>query len=172
MIPQRLVLATANRGKVVELGELVAGWGPVTVIGLDAFPDVSCPEETGETYEENAVAKASAVAKGTGQPALGDDSGLEVEALGGAPGVHSARWAGESATDDDRIAKLLAALRTVAAPGRGARFRCVVALAWPDGRVVTAAGDCAGTIALAPAGTSGFGYDPVFIAAELGRDLR
>jgi XTP/dITP diphosphohydrolase len=167
MIPERLVLATANRGKVVELGELVADWGPVAVTALDAFPGVCCPEETGETYEENAVAKAIAVAKGTGLPALGDDSGLEVEALGGAPGLRSARWAGASATDADRIAKLLDALRAV--PERGARFRCVVALAWPDGHVVTAAGECAGRIAPASRGAGGFGYDPVFIATELGR---
>ena len=169
MIPERLVLATANPGKVRELGELVTRWGPVAVVALDTFPGVRCPEETGDTYEENAIAKATAIAAATGLPALGDDSGLEVDALGGAPGVRSARWAGESATDADRIAKLLAALRDVPAAGRGARFRCVVALAWPDGRVETAAGECAGAIAAAPRGAGGFGYDPVFIAAELGR---
>jgi len=169
MIPERLVLATANRGKIVELGDLVADWGPVAVTALDAFPGVCCPEETGESYEENAVAKAIAAVKGTGLPALGDDSGLEVEVLGGAPGLRSARWAGASATDADRIAKLLEALRAVAVPARGARFRCVVALAWPDGGVVTAAGECAGMVAQAPRGTGGFGYDPVFIATELGR---
>jgi XTP/dITP diphosphohydrolase len=169
MIPQRLVLATANPGKVRELGALVAGWGPVAVVSLDAFPRVRCPEETGSTYEENAIAKAAAIAAATRLPALGDDSGLEVDALGGAPGVRSARWAGASATDADRIAKLLRALRDVPAEARGARFRCVVALAWPDGRVETAAGECAGTIATAPSGAGGFGYDPVFVAAELGR---
>ena len=136
---------------------------------LDAFPGVRCPEETGDTYAANAMAKAAASAAAVGLPALGDDSGLEVDALAGAPGVRSARWAGESATDADRIAKLLAALRDVPAAARGARFRCVVAVAWPDGRVETAAGECAGTIATAPRGAGGFGYDPVFIAAELGR---
>jgi XTP/dITP diphosphohydrolase len=168
MIPERVVLATANRGKVVELGELLAEWGPVAVSALDAFPSVHCPEETGKTYEENAVAKAIAVATATGLPALGDDSGLEVDALGGAPGLHSARWAGASATDADRIAKLLDALRKTTA-GRRACFRCVVALGWPDGRVVTATGECVGAIAPAPRGTGGFGYDPLFVSAELGK---
>ena len=168
LIPERLVLATANPGKVRELGELVARWGRVRVVSLDAFPGVRCPEETGNTYEENAIAKAAAIAAAAGLPALGDDSGLEVDALGGAPGVRSARWAGESATDADRIAKLLAALRDVPLEERGARFCCVVALAWPDGRVETAAGQCTGRIASAPRGAGGFGYDPVFVADELG----
>ncbi len=169
MIPERLVLATANRGKVLELGEVVAEWGPVAVLTLDAFPGVRCPEETGDTYEENAVAKAVAIAAAIGLPALGDDSGLEVDALGGAPGLRSARWAGEAATDADRIAKLLALLRDASGTERGARFRCVVALAWPAGRVATAAGECAGMISPAPRGAGGFGYDPIFLAAELGR---
>jgi XTP/dITP diphosphohydrolase len=168
MIPERLVLATANPGKVRELGALIARWGPVGVVALDAFPGLRCPEETGDTYQENAIAKATAIAAAAGLPALGDDSGLEVDALGGAPGVHSARWAGSSATDADRIAKLLVALRDVPDAQRGARFRCVVALAWPDGRVETAAGECAGTVAAAPRGAGGFGYDPVFICDELG----
>jgi XTP/dITP diphosphohydrolase len=168
MVPERLVLATANPGKARELGELVGRWGAVAVVALDAFPGVRCPEETGDTYEENAIAKAAAVAAAAGLPALGDDSGLEVDALAGAPGIRSARWAGASATDAERIAKLLAALRDVPAAARGARFRCVVALAWPDGRVETAAGECFGTIAAAPRGGGGFGYDPVFIADELG----
>lgn len=167
MLPERLVLATENPGKVVELRELIAEWGPVVVSALDAYPGVRCPEETGATYEENAVMKAAAVAKATGLPALGDDSGLEVDALGGAPGLHSARWAGATATDADRIAKLLAAL--AAAKERNARFRCVVALVWPEGRIVTAAGHVPGTIAMAPHGAGGFGYDPVFVAAEIGR---
>jgi XTP/dITP diphosphohydrolase len=169
MVPERLVLASANRGKIVELRALVTEWGPVEVAGLDAFPGVRCPEETGATYEENATLKAVSVAKATGRPALGDDSGLEVDALEGAPGVRSARWAGPSATDADRITKLLAALHDVPLAARGARFRCVVALAWPDGTVVCATGECAGSIALAPSGAGGFGYDPVFVARELGR---
>ena len=166
MIPPRLVLATANAGKVAELHALAREWEPVEVIPLAAFPGVACPEEGAESYESNAIAKARAVAAATALPALADDSGLEVEALGGAPGVRSARWA---ATDAERIARLLAALAHLPAAARGARFVCAVALAWPDGRVVTAEGACPGRIAEAPAGRGGFGYDPVFVADELGR---
>lgn len=166
MIPPRLVLATGNAGKVRELTALVAEWGAVEVVSLADFPGVACPEETGTTYGENAVAKARAVSAATGLPALADDSGLAVEALGGAPGLHSARYA---ATDGERIAKLLAALAGVPVAGRAARFCCAVALAWPDGRVHVASGEVPGTIALAARGAGrGFGYDPIFIADELG----
>ena len=160
MIPSRVVLATANPGKVAELGPLVAGWGVVDVISLEAFPGVELPEEGDESYAANAVAKARTIATATALPALGDDSGLEVDALGGAPGVRSARWA---PTDGERVAKLLDALRDAVGAARGARFRCVAALVWPDGRTITAEGECAGRIAGTPRGTGGFGYDPVFV---------
>jgi XTP/dITP diphosphohydrolase len=160
MIPSRVVLATANPGKIAELGPLVAGWGVVDVMSLDAFPGVRLPEEGDESYAANAVAKARAVAAATALPALGDDSGLEVDALGGAPGVRSARWA---PTDGERVAKLLDALGDAAGAGRRARFRCAAALVWPDGRAITAEGECAGRIAGAPSGRGGFGYDPVFV---------
>ncbi|HLY36844.1 MAG TPA: RdgB/HAM1 family non-canonical purine NTP pyrophosphatase [Candidatus Binatia bacterium] len=165
MIPARLVLATGNPGKVEELRAEVAQWGPVEVLALDAFPGVACPEENDTSYVENAVLKARAVATATALPALGDDSGLEVDALGGAPGVRSARWA---PSDTARIARLLAALRDVPERSRGARFRCVVALAWPEGRVETAEGACTGRIAVARSGSGGFGYDPVFVSDDLG----
>jgi len=167
MIPPRLVLATANAGKVRELTALVAAWGAdVEVRALADFPDVPAPEETGATYEENARLKAAAVAAATGWPALADDSGLEVDALGGAPGVQSARYGRD---DTERIARLLAALAGRPPAERGARFRCVMVLAWPDGRHVTAEGTVEGRIDEAPSGTGGFGYDPVFRARELGR---
>ncbi len=168
MIPERLVLATGNRGKVAELRALVHEWGNVEVLGLDAFPGVTCPPETGTRYEENACLKARAVAQATGLPALADDSGLEVDALGGAPGVHSARYAGDGAGDAERVRKLLGALVAVPAGARGARFVCVVALAWPDGRVETGAGEVRGRIAGTAAGEGGFGYDPVFVPDGLG----
>jgi len=114
MIPGRLVVATANPGKLRELRALIGEWGPVTVEGLDAFPGIVLPAERGASYAENAVAKATAVARTTGVPALGDDSGLEVEALGGLPGLHSARYAG---TEAARIAKLLEASRTSSPTG-------------------------------------------------------
>jgi XTP/dITP diphosphohydrolase len=165
MIPTRLVLATSNRGKAAELATLVREWGAVDVLTLDAFPGAVCPEEGDTSYADNARAKAVAVASASGLPALADDSGLEVDALGGAPGVRSARWA---ASDGAAVQKLIGALGEIAEENRGARFRCAVALAWPDGRVVTAEGVCGGRIARAPQGTGGFGYDPVFVSAELG----
>jgi XTP/dITP diphosphohydrolase len=166
MIPGRLVVATANPGKLRELRELIGEWGPVTVEGVGAFPGIVLPEERGTSYAENAVAKATAVTRTTGVPALGDDSGLEVEALGALPGLHSARYAG---TEAERIANLLEALRDVPEPRRGARFVCVVAAVFPDGHVATAEGVCRGRIATVPAGRAGFGYDPIFVPEGLER---
>jgi XTP/dITP diphosphohydrolase len=168
MIPARLVLATANAGKVRELVALVAEWGRVEVLSLADFPAVVLPEESGETYLANATLKAVAACDATGLPALADDSGLEVGALGGAPGVQSARYAPSPAARNE---KLLGALTGVPPERRGARYRAVVALAFPDGRVLSAEGVCEGTIALAPSGTAGFGYDPIFVSAELGRTI-
>ena len=165
MIPSRVVLATTNRGKVEELRALVAEWGVAEVLSLADFPGASGGEETGSSYLENALAKARAVASATALPALADDSGLEVEALGRAPGVRSARW---GPTDAARVARLLAELASVPRAARRACFRCVVALAWPGGEAVTAEGTCRGWIATAPSGGGGFGYDPVFVADELG----
>jgi XTP/dITP diphosphohydrolase len=164
MIPRRIVLATTNPGKVAELGPLVEAWGTVDVLALAAFPGVALPDEGDESYAANALAKARAVAAATGLPALGDDSGLEVDALGGAPGVRSARWA---PTDRERVAKLLDALRAATGDARRARFRCVAALVSPDGTEVTAEGACTGRIANAPSGEGGFGYDPVFVPDAL-----
>lgn len=157
------MLATANPGKVAELRALIAEWGPVEVRSLAELGPVVLPEETGATYLENAATKARAVADATGWPALADDSGLEVVALGGEPGVRSARWA---TTDAARIARLLRVL--AGCEDRRASFVGVVVLAWPDGRVETAEGRCTGTIAAAPAGDGGFGYDPVFVSDDLG----
>lgn len=148
-----------NAGKTLELAALVHGWGDVEVLDLRAFPTVALPPEDGATYAENAAAKAVAVARATGIVALADDSGLEVDALGGAPGLRSARFA---PTDAERVGKLLAALGDVPPGQRTARFRCVVALASPTGDIVTAEGTCEGRILDAPRGAGGFGYDPVF----------
>jgi XTP/dITP diphosphohydrolase len=168
MTLERLVLATANPGKVRELRGLVAEWGPIEVVSLAQVPPVAMPEETGETYAENAILKARAVARATGLPALADDSGIEVDVLGGAPGVRSARYAESEAAAN---AKLLAALRDVPPERRTARYRAVVALVLPDGSHLTAEGTCEGRIALEPRGSGGFGYDPIFVAAELGRTI-
>jgi XTP/dITP diphosphohydrolase len=154
----KVVLATRNAGKLREVGAILAAHG----IEVLALPDgVELPQE-GDDYEANAIAKATAAARATGCVALGDDSGLEVEALGGAPGPHSARWGGPDLDDAGRNARLLAALDAVPGRRRAARFVCVAAVATPDARVATARGVCAGRILVAPRGAGGFGYDPVF----------
>ncbi|MGE5602838.1 MAG: XTP/dITP diphosphatase [Nitrososphaerales archaeon] len=158
---QKLLVATHNQGKVREYRELLAEL-PLEVTYLDAEGITLEVEETGATFEENAVLKATTYARMSGLWTWADDSGLQVDALGGAPGVYSARYAREGATDADRYRKLLDALTGVPWDGRTARFRCTVALATPEGDVRTADGVCEGIIAFGPAGENGFGYDPVF----------
>lgn len=157
----RLVCASANPDKAAEISFIL---GP---LGIDVAPrpdHVSDVEEDGDTLADNARLKAVAVSEATGEPAVADDSGLEVEALGGAPGVATARYAGEDATYADNVLKLLDALAEVPdPPQRRARFRAVTIVRWPDGREVIAEGVAEGTIALAPRGKGGFGYDPVFV---------
>jgi XTP/dITP diphosphohydrolase len=162
-----LVLASGNRGKAREIGALLAplGW----TLRSQADLGVAEVEETGATFVENALLKARHAAAATGRAALADDSGLEVDALGGAPGVHSARYAG-GAGDAANVAKLLEALRGVPAARRTARFRCVLALvrSADDPAPLIAEGAWEGAIAEAPRGAHGFGYDPVFLVPELG----
>ena len=171
----RILLATFNPGKLIELRELVdfhaARQQPPLALELVAPAELGMHEpvaETGATYAENARIKAVNYARLAGLTALGDDSGLEVDALDGAPGLHSARYAGHGASDADRRARLLAALAGVPTERRSARFRCVIALATPAGDVQFAEGTVEGRIAEAPAGTGGFGYDPVFYLPEFG----
>jgi len=161
----KILLATGNRKKAVEiLAILREGEGPVTEFAsLADFPDLPEAVEDGETFLENARKKAHPAAKETGLPTLGEDSGLVVDALGGAPGIYSARYAGEDAADGDNSRKLLEEMRDVPSGKRAARYRCVAVLAWPDGREITADGSCEGQIALEPRGDGGFGYDPVFL---------
>jgi XTP/dITP diphosphohydrolase len=155
----RLVLATANPHKAAEI---LAVLGSVPGLELVARPgSVAEVDETGETLEDNARLKARALAQATGEAAVADDTGLEVAALGGAPGVYSARYAGEGASYADNVAKLLEALAGEA--DRRARFRTVALVAWPDGREIVTSGEVEGSIALAPRGAAGFGYDPVFV---------
>lgn len=160
----RLTLATTNMGKVREIERVLAAL-PVNVESV-AAGDLPPVVEDGETFTENACKKARHYAQHTGCLALADDSGLEVDALQGRPGVHSARYAGDAANDEMNNNKLLEALRDVPAEQRTARFRCVLAVAAPDGRCVTAEGICAGTIAFAPRGGQGFGYDPLFLLPD------
>jgi XTP/dITP diphosphohydrolase len=164
----KVVLATRNAGKLREVAAILADL-PIELVALPA--DVALPEE-GDAYEPNAVAKAVAAARAAGAVALGDDSGLEVDALGGAPGPHSARFGGPGLSDADHNARLLAALDAVPDGSRTARYVCVAALATPDGTIATARGVWEGAILRAPRGAGGFGYDPLFAvgarsAAEL-----
>ena len=157
----RLVLATLNRAKGRELLELL-GDVPWQVSLLADVAGATLPEETGQTYAENALIKARAAARATGATALADDSGIEVDALGGAPGLYSARWDGKGLDDAGRNALLLERLRGVPAARRTARYRCVIAIVDPDRHERVVEGSCEGVIAEAPRGAGGFGYDPIF----------
>lgn len=157
----RVVLATRNLKKRKEIEALLSDL-PLEVLGLDEFQN--CPEiiEDGRTFQENATKKALVVAKFTGTMAIGEDSGIEVDALGNKPGIYSARFAGPNATHEDNNRLLLHKLRYVPRAKRTARFRCVIVVAVPHRELFTVEGECAGLIAQAPTGNNGFGYDPVF----------
>ena len=161
-----LIIATKNPGKITEIRDLLTGFA-VKLKSLDDFGPIPEVEEDGKTFEENAFKKASFTAKILGIPALADDSGLMVEALDGAPGVLSARYAGENATDEQRIAKLLKALKGKAR--RKAAFECVLSIAVPSGPALTYEARCEGLIAEQPAGQNGFGYDPIFFYPPLNK---
>jgi XTP/dITP diphosphohydrolase len=161
-----LVIATRNAGKTKEIRELLHGF-PVDVKSLADFGPLPEIAEDGATFDENAYKKSSAAARMLGFPALADDSGLVVMALAGAPGVHSARYAGEQASDAARLAKLLAAME--GRTDRRAAFECVISLAVPSGPALTYEGRCEGLIAAAPRGENGFGYDPVFFYPPLNK---
>lgn len=164
---KRLLVATRNAGKLKEIRALLQDL-PLEVVSLLDYPGMAAAEEDGETFEANARKKALHVARSSGCLTLADDSGIEVEALGGAPGVQSARFAGPGATDQDNNAKLLKLMEGVPEAKRRARFRCVVALATPEGMVETAEGACEGLITRRAAGEKGFGYDPLFLVPEYG----
>lgn len=157
-----ILIATRNAHKLQEIREMLPG---VKIIGTDTYPEVPDPVEDGETFEANAAIKALAWAKATGLTAVADDSGLEVDALNGAPGIHSARYAGEHGNTAANNAKLLRELEGVPAPQRTARFVCALAVATPDGMVKTLRGVCEGAILVDAAGANGFGYDPLFVPA-------
>jgi len=158
-----IVLATRNKGKTEEIRELLKQF-PVDLKNLDDFGPIPSVVEDGETFDENAYKKASFTARVLGIPAIADDSGLVVDALDGAPGVYSARYAGEDASDEDNLKKLLVAM--AGKTNRSASFECVISLAVPSGAALTYEGRCEGLITETPAGTNGFGYDPVFFHQE------
>lgn len=163
----KLVLATTNPGKVRELTDMMRKANlDITAEGLMDYPDYCAPIEDGETFGENARIKAVTAAKALGEVVLADDSGLCVDALGGAPGVLSARYAGEGHDDDANIEKLLKCMKDVPDGKRQARFVCSLCLAFPNGDFFVVEGDCAGTIARERRGNFGFGYDPVFLLPD------
>jgi XTP/dITP diphosphohydrolase len=166
----KLCIATHNQGKQIEFRELLSDWGGEILFPEDLGLSLKV-QEVGNSFAEIATLKATAYARASGLPTLADDSGLEVDALGGAPGIYTARYAGPGASDQDRYRKLLRELGDTPPAGRTARFRCAVAVAQPDGPVQVVEGTCEGRIAFGPSGTHGFGYDPVFIVPEFGRTM-
>ncbi|WP_298437678.1 XTP/dITP diphosphatase [Geobacter sp.] len=167
---KQLVVATRNTGKLKELEKLLAGLG-VSLVSAADFPDFPDVVEDGDTFEANALKKARAAALATGLMALADDSGLVVDALGGAPGVFSARYAGELATDEQNNRKLLSELANTPSSGRNAAFHCVIALCCPDGVCHTFHGKLSGVLLEKARGSEGFGYDPLFLVPEYGKTL-
>ncbi|MBA0049592.1 RdgB/HAM1 family non-canonical purine NTP pyrophosphatase [Streptomyces sp. AJS327] len=162
MSTARLILATRNAHKVTELRAILADAGlDFELVGADAYPEIPDVRETGVTFAENALLKAHTLASATGLPAVADDSGLSVDVLGGAPGIFSARWAGTHGDDRANLELLLAQLGDIEEPHRGAHFACAAALALPDGTERVVEGRLTGTLRHAPAGSGGFGYDPI-----------
>ncbi|MGZ4240778.1 MAG: RdgB/HAM1 family non-canonical purine NTP pyrophosphatase [Actinomycetota bacterium] len=159
MSPARVALATKNPGKVREIASIVAG-APVEVVGPD--PSWQPPPEDADTYRENALVKARSLAQAMGMPVLADDSGIEVDALDGGPGPRSARYAGEGASDEENLHKLIEVMHRTPERARGARYRCVAVLVW-DGEEHVAEGTVEGTLIEQPRGSGGFGYDPIFV---------
>lgn len=161
--PERLAIATKNAHKLRELARICRDW-PVRWLTVEnhpgPWPDVPEPHDS---YLDNALEKARAIASALGEPAIADDSGIEADALDGGPGPRSARFAGERASDAENLARLIEAIRDEPAVARTARYRCVAAIAWPDGRALHADGVCEGTLLVTPKGTRGFGYDPIFV---------
>jgi XTP/dITP diphosphohydrolase len=167
---RRLLVATTNPGKIREIRGLLDGAG-VAIVTLADWPRVASPEETGETFAANARAKAVYYAQATGELTLAEDSGLEIEALGGAPGVHSARYGGEATTYSDKFELIARALRNAGAPESPARFVCAAAVARGTDVLFEAEGTIEGRISPAPAGEGGFGYDPIFFYPPFGTTL-
>ncbi|HXI10473.1 MAG TPA: XTP/dITP diphosphatase [Thermodesulfobacteriota bacterium] len=164
----KILLATSNRGKIKEITHILEGLD-LELVTLDDYPGLQLPPEAGSTFRENALIKARAASAEAGVAALADDSGLEVDFLGGRPGIYSARYAGAEASDRDNWLKLLKELEGVPVEKRTARFRCVVALVWTGGVEESFEGSLEGVIASEPKGTNGFGYDPVFFIPGTGK---
>jgi XTP/dITP diphosphohydrolase len=169
-IPREVVIATRNPGKLREI-EAILSPLHLKLLSLRDFPDLPEVEEDGATFAENAGKKARAIARLTGRPAIADDSGLAVDALGGQPGVLSARYAGGNATDRERYQKLLDEMAGIPEGKRQATFVCVLAVAFPSGKMQVVEGECRGWITFAPRGKHGFGYDPIFFVPEFAKTM-
>lgn len=165
------LIATHNNKKRDELQRILSPLGIRVLLAEEAGVELTEVEETGATYEENALLKAQGGCRESGMPCIADDSGLSVDALDGAPGVYSARYGGEHGNDKANNDKLLAALARLPAAERKARFVSVACCAYPDGKIISARGECEGTIAFEPVGDGGFGYDPLFLPVEFGGEL-
>ena len=170
MSKPKILLATNNRAKVKEYAKLLQGI-PYRIVSLEDMHISEQVEETGTSFEENAILKAKRYAEMSGLTTIADDSGLEVDALGGEPGVRSARYAGEGSSDKERIDFLLKKLADVPWEKRHAQFRCVIAIAYPDGKVQICQGQCRGILTFKPLGDNGFGYDPVFYLPDLHKTM-
>lgn len=170
MSKPKLLLATNNRAKVKEYARLLQGI-PYRIVSPEDVNISEQVEETGSSFEENAILKAKRYAELSGLTTIADDSGLEVDALGGEPGVRSARYAGEGSSDKERIDFLLKKLADVPWEKRHAQFRCVIAIAYPDGKVQICQGQCRGILTFKPLGDNGFGYDPVFYLPDLHKTM-
>jgi len=166
----KLLLATSNEGKVREYKHMLKDL-PFELVSLTELGIKTEVDEVGESLEDNAILKATTLARESRLLVLADDSGLEVDVLGGEPGRLSARYAGEGASDKDRVSYLLARLKDVPEEKRSARFRCVIAIAQPDDEVELCSGECEGVITLEPRGEEGFGYDPIFYLPGLGKTM-
>lgn len=167
---KELIVASRNSGKILEINQLLKGC-VTNILSLQDFPDLPEIVEDGATFEENALKKARIAALAVGKPVVADDSGLMVDSLGGSPGVYSARFAGDGATDTENNEKLLKELSGIPTEKRHAFFRCVIAICFQDGTCKTFSGELEGLILNAPRGTGGFGYDPLFLVREYGKTL-
>ena len=167
---KEIVVASSNKGKIAEIKAALINL-PITVLALKDFGDIPEAVETGTTFNENAILKARHYAHYTGKACLADDSGLEVDALNGAPGVYSARYAGEGASDQDNNKKLLKEVKKISSAKRTARFHCVLAFIDTDKTIMTSNGVCEGILLDAARGVDGFGYDPLFLIPELNKTL-
>lgn len=166
----KIILATKNKGKAKEIKVILKDLN-LELLTLDDFPETPNPVEDGKSFKENALKKARSVAKHLNIAAMADDSGLEVDILNKRPGIFSARYAGENATDEENNRKLLKELKDIPFEKRCASYKCVIALVFPSEREATVEGDCRGLISLEPKGSGGFGYDPLFYVPEYGKTM-